>query len=57
LGTSLNAVLTQIWTAMIYYLLLSYIKFKTSYRYLYWSWPKSFVRRPSNTSILSTCWI
>jgi len=33
LGTSLHAVLTQIWTAMIYYLLLSYIKFKTSYRY------------------------
>ncbi|MBU0705875.1 IS4 family transposase [Patescibacteria group bacterium] len=29
LGTSKNAVLTQIWVAMIYYLLLIYIKFKT----------------------------
>lgn len=29
LGTSRNAVLAQIWTAMIYYLLLSYIKFMT----------------------------
>lgn len=29
LGTSKNAVLTQIWVAMIYYLLLTYIKFKT----------------------------
>jgi hypothetical protein len=30
LGTSKNAVLTQIWVAMIYYLLLCYIKFKTN---------------------------
>jgi len=30
LGTSKNAVLTQIWVAMIYYLLLIYIKFKTN---------------------------
>lgn len=29
LGTSRNAVMAQIWTAMIYYLLLSYIKFMT----------------------------
>jgi hypothetical protein len=29
LGTSRNAVLTQIWIAMIYYLLLAYIKFQT----------------------------
>jgi len=29
LGTSQNAVLTQIWIAMIYYLLLAYIKFQT----------------------------
>ena len=29
LGTSKNAVMAQIWTAMIYYLLLSYIKFMT----------------------------
>ena len=29
LGTSKNAVLAQLWTAMIYYLLRSYIKFMT----------------------------
>jgi len=33
LGTSKNAVLVQIWIAMIYYLLLSFIKFQTKYRY------------------------
>ncbi len=33
LGTSENAVMTQIWIAMIYYLILSYIKFQTKYRY------------------------
>ena len=32
LGTSLNAVMTQIWIAMIYYLLLAYIKFQTRFR-------------------------
>jgi hypothetical protein len=32
LGTSANAVLTQIWVAMIYYLLLAYIKYQSSYR-------------------------
>lgn len=31
LGTSKNAVLTQIWVAMIYYLLLAYIKYQTKY--------------------------
>lgn len=31
LGTSENAVLTQIWIAMIYYLLASYIKFQTKF--------------------------
>jgi len=31
LGTSENAVLTQIWIAMIYYLLLAYIKFQTKF--------------------------
>jgi IS4 transposase len=31
LGTSKNAVLSQIWVAMRYYLLLSYIKFQTKY--------------------------
>lgn len=33
LGTSTNAVLTQIWTAMIHYLLLAYVKYQTKYRY------------------------
>lgn len=33
LGTSENAVLTQIWTAMIAYLLLSYFKFQTNYEH------------------------
>lgn len=33
LGTSRNAVLTQIWTAMIYLLLLTYIKFQTQCKY------------------------
>jgi len=31
LGTSRNAVMTQIWIAMIYYLLLAYIKFQTKF--------------------------
>lgn len=31
LGTSKNAVLTQIWVAMCYYLLLAYIKYQTKY--------------------------
>jgi hypothetical protein len=30
-GTSQNAVMSQIWVAMIYYLLLSYIKFQTKF--------------------------
>jgi len=33
LGTSKNAVLTQIWIAMSYFLLLAYIKYQTKYRY------------------------
>jgi len=32
LGTSQNAVMTQIWVAMIYYLLLAYIKFQTKFK-------------------------
>ncbi len=31
LGTSENAVLSQVWVAMIYYLLLAYIKFQTKF--------------------------
>jgi len=33
LGTSKNAVMTQIWAAMIYYLLLAFIKFQTKCRH------------------------
>lgn len=33
LGTSENAVTIQIWIAMIYYLLLSFLKFQTNYKY------------------------
>lgn len=32
LGTSKNAVMTQIWVAMIYFLLVSWIKFQTSFK-------------------------
>ena len=32
LGTSKNAVMTQIWVAMIYFLLLAYIKFQTRFK-------------------------
>lgn len=33
LGTSQNAVLTQVWVAMCYYLLLAYIKYQTKFAY------------------------
>lgn len=33
LGTTLNAVMTQVWVAMCYYLLLTYIKYQTKYRF------------------------
>ena len=32
LGTSQNAVMTQIWVAMCYYLLLAYVKYQTRYK-------------------------
>lgn len=32
LGTSKNAVLTQIWVAMCYYLMLAYVKYQTRYK-------------------------
>lgn len=32
LGTSKNAVMTQIWVAMCYYLLLTYVKYQTRYK-------------------------
>ena len=33
MGTSKNAVLTQRWIAMIYFMLLAYIKFQSRYKY------------------------
>lgn len=33
MGTSKNAVLTQVWIAMCYYLLLTYIKYQSKYKY------------------------
>ena len=33
LGTSKNAVMTQVWIAMIYYLMLAFIKFQTKYSF------------------------
>jgi hypothetical protein len=33
LGTSKNAVMTQVWIAMCYYLILSYIKYQSKYKY------------------------
>jgi hypothetical protein len=33
LGTTKNAVLTQIWVAMCYYLILAFIKYQTKYKY------------------------
>jgi len=33
LGTSPNAVQTQVWVAMCYYLLLAYIKYQTKYKH------------------------
>ena len=34
LGSSKNAVMTQVWVAMCYYLLLSYIKYQTRFAHL-----------------------
>jgi hypothetical protein len=36
LGTSVNAVLTQVWVAMCYYLLLNYIKYQTKFALSLW---------------------
>lgn len=33
LGTNENAVMTQIWVAMCYYLMLTYVKYQSKYRY------------------------
>ncbi len=57
LGTSKNAVMNQIWVAMIYYLLLSYIKFQTkcsrSLLGLSWMLKETILVRRSLIDILS----
>lgn len=57
LGTSRNAVLTQIWVAMCYYLLLSYIKYQTKYSYslleLSWIFSEMVLERISLIDLLS----
>lgn len=57
LGTSKNAVLTQIWVAMCYYLLLSYIKYQTKYSYslleLSWIFSETIFERISLIDLLS----
>ena len=57
LGTSKNAVMNQIWVAMIYYLLLSYIKFQTkmprSLLELSWMIRETILVRRSLIDILS----
>jgi len=57
LGTSRNAVLTQIWVAMCYYLLLSYIKYQTKYSYslleLTWIFSEMIFERVSLIDLLS----
>lgn len=57
LGTSKNAVMNQIWVAMIYYLLLSYIKFQTkiprSLLELSWMIKETLLVRRSLIDILS----
>src|SRR3989338_10883356 len=57
LGTSKNAVMNQVWAAMIYYLLLSYIKFQTRSRKslleLTWMVKETLILRRSLLDILS----
>ena len=57
LGTSKNAVLTQIWIAMIYYLLLAWIKFQTKFKGtlldLTWIIKEMILRHTSIINLLS----
>lgn len=50
LGVSENAVLTQIWIAMCYYLILSFIKFQTNYRHSLF-----YLHRVIRETILARC--
>lgn len=52
LGTSENAVLTQIWVAMCYYLLLTFIKFQTNYRHSLF-----YLHRVIQETLLARCTI
>lgn len=48
LGTSKNAVMTQVWVAMCYYLLLAYIKYQTKY-----ALPLSYLHRLIQETLLA----
>jgi len=52
LGVSSNAVLTQIWIAMCYYLLLAYIKYQTRYKHSLF-----YLHRAIRETLLSRCTI
>lgn len=52
LGSSENAVLTQIWIAMCYYLLLTFIKFQTNYKYSLF-----YLHRAIQETLLARCTI
>lgn len=52
LGASENAVLTQIWVAMCYYLLLTFIKFQTNYRHSLF-----YLHRVIQETLLARCTI
>ncbi|OGX55992.1 MAG: hypothetical protein A2460_03525 [Omnitrophica WOR_2 bacterium RIFOXYC2_FULL_43_9] len=52
LGTSENAVLTQIWVAMCYYLLLTFIKFQTNYKHSLF-----YLHRVIQETLLARCTI
>ncbi|HAW57868.1 MAG TPA: IS4 family transposase [Bacteroidales bacterium] len=52
LGISENAVLTQIWVAMCYYLLLTFIKFQTSYKHSLF-----YLHRVIQETLLTRCTI
>jgi hypothetical protein len=52
LGTSENAVLTQIWVAMCYYLLLTFIKFQTNYKHSLF-----YLHRVIRETLLARCTI
>jgi putative transposase len=52
LGTSENAVMTQIWVAMCYYLILAFIKFQTNYKHSLF-----YLHRVIQETLLARCTI